>query len=131
MSSLTALPYTGDRHMRLGPASSTGCFGPFQSASSPLSGAQDAPPDLESREPVSTYESLADSGNKVTRKACATCNSPIVVEMEGFPEHVCLKAGSLDDAAWLTPQAHIFTVTKQPWVRISDDLPQFEGDYEE
>lgn len=81
--------------------------------------------------PLSAYESLADSGNKVTRKACATCNSPIVLEMEGFPEHVCIKAGSLDDAAWLTPQAHIFTATKQPWVHISDELPQFEGDYEE
>jgi hypothetical protein len=81
--------------------------------------------------PLNAYKSLADSGNKVVRKACPTCNSPIVLEMEGFPDHVCLKAGSLDDAAWLAPQAHIFTATKQPWVRISDDLPQFEGDYEE
>jgi hypothetical protein len=23
---------------------------------------------------------------------------------------------------------HIFTATKQPWVHISDDLPQYEGD---
>ena len=80
---------------------------------------------------LNAYKSLADSGNKVVRKACPTCNSPIVLDMEGFPDHVCLKAGSLDDAAWLAPQAHIFTATKQPWVRISDDLPQFEGDYEE
>ena len=81
--------------------------------------------------PLNAYESLADSGNKVVRKACPTCNSPIVLEMDGYPDHVCLKAGSLDDAAWLAPQAHIFTASKQPWVRISDDLPQFQGDYEE
>ncbi|MFQ6024398.1 MAG: GFA family protein, partial [Acidiferrobacterales bacterium] len=77
------------------------------------------------------YDSMGDSGNKVTRKSCATCNSPIVLEMDGDPEHVCIKAGSLDDSAWLSPQAHIFTANKQPWVRISDDLPQYEGDYVE
>ena len=81
--------------------------------------------------PLQSYDSLADSGKKVSRKGCAKCHSPIVFEMEGFPEHLCIKAGSLDDASWLAPQAHIFTATKQPWVRISDDLPQFEGDYEE
>jgi len=48
--------------------------------------------------PLNAYKSLADSGNKVVRKACPTCNSPIVLEMEGFPDHVCLKGG-----AWMTP----------------------------
>ena len=77
------------------------------------------------------YSSLGDSGNKVTRKSCATCHSPIVLEMEGDPEHVCIKAGSLDDGSWISPEVHIFTASKQPWVHISDSLPQFEGDFEE
>ena len=76
------------------------------------------------------YCSLGDSGGKVTRRSCATCHSPIVLEMEGDPEHVCIKAGSLDDASWIQPEVHIFTATKQPWLLISDSLPQFEGDYE-
>ena len=77
------------------------------------------------------YSSLGDSGGKVTRKSCATCHSPIVLEMESDPEHVCIKAGSLDDASWISPEVHIYTATKQPWLNISDSLPQFEGDYEE
>jgi len=81
--------------------------------------------------PLSSYDSTAYTGNKVSREFCTTCGCPIVFEMEGYPEHVCIKAGSLDDAAWISPEAHIFTVTKQPWVHISDDLPQYEGDYEE
>lgn len=80
---------------------------------------------------LDAYESVSDSGNKVTRKFCAICNSPILLETDGYPDIVCVKAGSLDDAAWVSPQYHIYTATKQPWVHISDDLPQYEGDSEQ
>ena len=79
---------------------------------------------------LSGYDALASSGNTVTRKFCPVCGCPIVVEFEReeYRDYVCLKAGSLDDASWLEPQFHIFTATKQPWVHISDDLPQYERD---
>lgn len=79
---------------------------------------------------LSEYVVVADTGNRVIRKFCTVCGCPIVLVSEGYPEHICLKAGSLDDASWLSPEMHIFTSTKQPWVHISDDLPQYEGDLE-
>jgi hypothetical protein len=80
---------------------------------------------------LSEYVVVADNGNRVIRKFCTVCGCPIVLVSDGYPEHICLKAGSLDDASWLSPEMHIFTSTKQPWVHISDDLPQYEGDLEE
>lgn len=77
---------------------------------------------------MSEYDVVADTGNKVTRRFCTQCGCPIILESDGFPDHVCIKVGSLDDASWLSPEMHIFTATKQPWVHISDDLPHFEGD---
>ena len=79
---------------------------------------------------MSSIDASTDSGNRVTRKFCGVCGSPILIEFEreDYRDTVCIKAGSLDDASWLQPQVHCFTVTKQPWVHISDDLPQFEGD---
>ena len=79
---------------------------------------------------MSEYDAIADSGSKATRKFCPVCGCPILIEFEreDYRESVSIAAGSLDDASWLQPQVHCFTVTKQPWVHISDDLPQFEGD---
>ena len=79
---------------------------------------------------TSQYDVMADAGNKVTRKFCTVCGCPIALVSEGYPEYVCIKAGSLDDASWLSPEMHIFTSTKQPWVKIADGLPQYEGDLE-
>jgi len=79
---------------------------------------------------LSEYDVLSGTRNRVTRKFCTVCGCPIVLESDGYPEYICIKAGSLDDATWLSPEMHIFTSTKQPWVHISDDLPQYEGDLE-
>ncbi len=76
------------------------------------------------------YTITVDSGNSITRNSCPHCASPVIDTSSGYPDHVVLRAGSLDDATWLQPQAHIFTSRKQPWVKISDELPHFEFDFE-
>ena len=79
---------------------------------------------------LNEYVATADSGSKAIRKFCGVCGSNILLEFEreDYRDSVCIQAGSLDDASWLRPQVHCFTATKQPWVHISDDLPQFKGD---
>ena len=79
---------------------------------------------------LSGYTIEVDSGNTITRNTCAHCASPVIDESSGFPAHVVLRTGSLDDASWLQPQAHIWISRKQPWLQIGDDLPQFEYDLE-
>ncbi len=83
-------------------------------------------PSFEIHGPLESYVVTGDSGKPVTRCFCSACGSGIYLDCEADPEHIFLKVGSLDDASWVTPQAHIYTGAKQPWVRIDDGLPQYE-----
>jgi len=76
---------------------------------------------------VQSYVVTGDSGKPVTRWFCSACGSGVFLESEADPHHIFLKVGSLDDASWVTPQMHIFTAAKQPWVLIQDGLPQYEN----
>ena len=73
-----------------------------------------------------TYVVKGDSGSPVTRYFCLACGSGVYLDCDADPDYLFLKVGSLDDASWVTPQMHIFTSAKQPWVEISDGLPQHE-----
>ena len=75
---------------------------------------------------LQTYTTTGSSGEKVHRRFCPQCGSGIYLETGAVPGHVFVKAGALDDAAWVKPQMHIFTRSKQPWLGLSDLLPQFE-----
>jgi hypothetical protein len=78
--------------------------------------------------PLCQYAVKADSGHTLVRKRCESCGSPVMDSSTGFPDHVALRAGGLDDPSWVQPQAHIWISRKQPWLMISDGLPQFEHD---
>lgn len=40
-----------------------------------------------------------------------------------------VRVSTLDDGHDLPPRAHIFTRSKQPWVKIPDDVSAFETEY--
>ena len=40
-----------------------------------------------------------------------------------------VRLGTLDDPTALSPDVHIFTRSKLPWVRLPDDVPSFEVYY--
>ena len=40
-----------------------------------------------------------------------------------------VRVGTLDDPTALSPDVHIFTRSKQPWVRLPEDVPSFEVYY--
>lgn len=42
---------------------------------------------------------------------------------------IFLRVGSLDDAARMPPDVHVFTSTKCPWVQLPEGVPAFEGYY--
>jgi hypothetical protein len=75
------------------------------------------------------YPDRGDSGNVVTRRFCGKCGSPLISEVASRPGVTIVKAGTLDDASWLKPEAHIWCRSAQPWVVIDPALPQFEGAY--
>lgn len=59
------------------------------------------------------------------RAFCRVCGSNVpVLEEEGA--HVIIPAGTLDGDPGVRPVVHIYTASKAPWYRITDELPQFE-----
>jgi hypothetical protein len=75
---------------------------------------------------LSTYTVTGDSGQAVHRKGCKNCGSGLFLECDADPDYVFVKAGALEDASGVTPEMHIFVSAKQPWVKIADDLPQYD-----
>ena len=57
---------------------------------------------------------------------CAKCGTYIWCKchFSSFPTIVVPTAG-LDDASMISPQAHVFTKYKQPWLTFSEDTPAF------
>jgi hypothetical protein len=41
-----------------------------------------------------------------------------------------VRVGTLDDAAALSPDVHIYTRSKLPWVRLPEGVPAFEAYYD-
>ncbi|HZL00201.1 MAG TPA: GFA family protein [Caulobacteraceae bacterium] len=71
-------------------------------------------------EPKPTERRLA-SGQRHTSRICPSCWSRISTRREGAPV-VILRAGTLDDTAWLRPVAQIWTSSALPWALLPDDV---------
>ena len=42
-----------------------------------------------------------------------------------MPGVAFIKAGTLDDTAWLDPKVHVYCDSKEPWTLISEGSQQF------
>lgn len=75
-------------------------------------------------EPKSFTRSDLDA--PVTRQFCATCGTHVATQRPGLP-FIVLKIGTLDDPAQFEgPKLAIYTIDKQSFHAIPDDLPAFE-----
>lgn len=72
---------------------------------------------------LTVFQDQGDSGNKVLRKFCNKCGSPILSEIEGQPGTVFVKAGTLDDTSDLVPQFHLWCDSAQVWYQIPEGVP--------
>lgn len=66
------------------------------------------------------------SPNKIFR--CATCLVAVWSEY-GRPYLRFVRAGTLDDPAAVSPDVHIYTRSKAPWVVLPESVPQFAEFY--
>ena len=57
------------------------------------------------------------SGADVTSWFCGDCGARIYGSRQSRPDSINIRAGTLDDTTWLTPVAHMFTRSAQPWVQ--------------
>jgi hypothetical protein len=70
-----------------------------------------------------------DEGSPQRIFRCPSCQVAVFSEY-GWPEVRFVRAGTLDDPSSVTPDAHIFTRSKVPWVTLPDDTPGFDVYYD-
>lgn len=57
--------------------------------------------------------------------ACPQCFSRIYSSNSARPQVVTLRIGTRDDSAQFTPDFHIWTRSKQPWIVLPDGAPSY------
>ena len=73
------------------------------------------------------YESVAESGNRMHRRFCPNCGTPVFSAAESRPHLVIVRNGALDDTELLQPSATIWTDSAPDWAWIDEALPQHKG----
>jgi hypothetical protein len=73
------------------------------------------------------FESVADSGNRMHRRFCPNCGTPVFSAAESRPHLVIVRNGALDDTDLLKPSATIWTDSAPDWAWIDAALPQHKG----
>jgi hypothetical protein len=74
---------------------------------------------------VKGYTKTADSGRWITREFCSNCGSPLFTRSEKCPDHVFLKAGSLDEPELVKPSCQTWTTRAVPWAYIDENLLRY------
>jgi hypothetical protein len=69
-----------------------------------------------------TYSS---SGNG-TRSFCGECGQLISFYDKRYPQDIDITMTSLEDIGDLKPSCHIWVQNKASWIKIQDDLPQYQ-----
>ena len=76
------------------------------------------------------YRLTAGSGQAHDVYYCEHCGTRLWSRFEAVPgETILLRAGTLDDPAAVTPDVHIYTRSKLPWVRLPEGARAFEAMY--
>lgn len=71
------------------------------------------------------FTKRGESGALLTRLFCPDCGSPIFTSSPKHPQHVYVKAGSLDDPGLVEPALQIWLRSSVPWGRVDADMPGF------
>jgi hypothetical protein len=79
---------------------------------------------ITSGEPKS-FTKRGDSGRELTRHFCPDCGSPLFTSAPLHPDHIYVKAGTLDDPGIVEPGHQSWVVSAVPWSQIGPYLPSF------
>jgi hypothetical protein len=80
-----------------------------------------------SGKPLKTYHDTGESGQPVLREFCEECGSAVISDVSVMPDLLFIKAGTLDDTSWLSPQVQIWTDHKLAWADIAGETASFPG----
>jgi hypothetical protein len=71
-----------------------------------------------------------DSGLPHRIHRCPTCQTAVWSDYGGRQAIRFVRVGTLDDAKALSPDVHIYTRSKVPWVELPEGVPAFEEYYD-
>ena len=71
-----------------------------------------------------------DSGRPHEIYRCPACQTALWSDYGGRPALRFVRVGTLDQPAALTPDVHIYTRSKLPWVRLPEGVPAFDAYYD-
>jgi hypothetical protein len=72
---------------------------------------------------LADYESIADSGAKMTRSFCPDCGTAVSSRSDARSHLVVLRVGLFEDRAALAPSLTIWTDSAPQWACWSTDCP--------
>lgn len=67
------------------------------------------------------------SSDEAQRSFCGRCGTSLLFERLGARDTVDVTLASLDDPVPFAPTAHIWTMSRLPWLHLDDGLPEHEG----
>jgi hypothetical protein len=76
---------------------------------------------------LSEYVSTADSGNRMRRRFCPACGTPLFSQSDARPGLLVVRAGALDDPEIARPSGYIWTGSAPSWAEIDPNLSNCEG----
>jgi hypothetical protein len=71
-----------------------------------------------------------DSGRPHDIWRCKVCRTALWSNYGGRAKLRFVRVGTLDDPTALTPDVHIYTRSKLPWIRLPEGVPAFEAYYD-
>jgi hypothetical protein len=85
--------------------------------------------ELLEAEPVAT-EGPTESGRPHDIYRCPTCHDAIWSDYGRRGTLAFVRVGTLDEPGAVTPDVHIYTRSKLPWIRLPENVPAFEAYYD-
>ncbi|MEI9987527.1 MAG: GFA family protein [Aliidongia sp.] len=73
------------------------------------------------------YLSLADSGNRMRRRFCPKCGTPLFSETLDRPDLMVVRVGTLDDPELGRPASMIWTASAPSWGHVDTGVPLCDG----
>ncbi len=81
---------------------------------------------LETSGELNSFTVTGTDGAHVTRSFCPRCGSQVLSHVEEMPEVRLVKAGTLDDASWVTVDSSFWSCSANPWSPVDESHPVFE-----
>ena len=75
---------------------------------------------------TSDYWSVADSGNRMRRRFCPRCGTPLFSEAGARPHLIFVRVGTFDDPELVKPAMTIWASSAPTWACIDDVVPREE-----